>query len=174
MPAQVAFLRAINVGHRQVKMDRLREVLTGLGLTGVRTHIASGNVWFASRSTGGQVEARIEAAIEDAFGFEVETFVRSREELAGILEAIPFAAREVESAHALMICFLREAPDPASAREVAALGNATDRFAVVGRELFWLRLVRDSDPRIQKAVEKLLPGPMTGRKVKTVQRMAAG
>lgn len=172
MPAQVAFLRAINVGHRQVKMERLREVLTDLGLTGVRTHIASGNAWFDSRSGGARLEARIERALASAFGFEIETFVRTRDELGQVLEAIPFADADVEGAHALMVCFLRDVPAAASCRAVRELDTATDWFRVSGRELYWLRRAPESDPTIQKSLDRLLPGPMTGRKVTTVRRMA--
>ena len=174
MPSQVAFLRAINVGRRKVTMDRLREVLIALGCSDVATHIASGNVWLTSRSTGPRLEARIEAALAEAFGFEIETFVRSLDELEATLDAVPFPDEEVEAAHALMICFLKEAPDADTRGAIAELGTATDRFGIVGRELHWLRLVRESDPKIQKAVERVLTGPMTGRNVRTVRRMAAG
>ena len=54
----VAFLRAINVGGRVVKMDDLRRHFVSMGLSDVQTFIASGNVIFESpaRST-----ARLEA-----------------------------------------------------------------------------------------------------------------
>ena len=45
----IAFLRAVNVGGRVVKMDRLRALFEGEGFTGVETFIASGNVIFDSR-----------------------------------------------------------------------------------------------------------------------------
>ena len=43
-----AFLRAINVGRRTVRMERLREEFTALGFSAVETFIASGNVTFES------------------------------------------------------------------------------------------------------------------------------
>ena len=58
----VAFLRAINVGGHNVKMDRLRELFEALGLTNVETFIASGNVIFDSPATNTQV---LEKEIED-------------------------------------------------------------------------------------------------------------
>ena len=48
MPRYVALLRAVNVGGRVVKMERLRQVFEETGLTGVSTHIASGNVLFTA------------------------------------------------------------------------------------------------------------------------------
>ncbi len=48
MPRYVAFLRAINLPGRNVKMDRLRSTFVSLGLDNVDTFIASGNVIFDS------------------------------------------------------------------------------------------------------------------------------
>jgi uncharacterized protein (DUF1697 family) len=46
MSRLVALLRAVNVGGRTVKMDRLCAAFEEMGLTGVETYIASGNVLF--------------------------------------------------------------------------------------------------------------------------------
>ncbi|CAN5437100.1 hypothetical protein BH24ACT9_BH24ACT9_16970 [soil metagenome] len=40
----VVFLRAINVGGHNVKMEHLRSLITGYGFSAVETFIASGNV----------------------------------------------------------------------------------------------------------------------------------
>ena len=48
MGVHVAFLRAINVGHRRVGMDRLRKPFEALGFGDVTTFIASGNVVFST------------------------------------------------------------------------------------------------------------------------------
>lgn len=173
MPAQVAFLRAINVGGRRVTMDRLRALFEELGFSDVSTYIASGNVRFATRATGPRLESRIEAALHKQLGYVVETFVRTTPELAELLGRVPFAAAEIDAAHALLIGFLKEKPPNAVARQVALLSGRSARFQVVGRELHWLQVVRDPDPRIQKAVEQALGVPMTGRNVKTVRKVAA-
>jgi len=57
MPRCVAFLRAINVGGRTVKMDYLRSLFEDLGFADVETFIASGNVVFESKVKG--VERRL-------------------------------------------------------------------------------------------------------------------
>ena len=49
MPSYVAFLRAVNVGGRFVKMAELRAALEDAGFTDVETHIQSGNVFVRSR-----------------------------------------------------------------------------------------------------------------------------
>ncbi|HEY0086783.1 MAG TPA: DUF1697 domain-containing protein, partial [Allosphingosinicella sp.] len=69
MGAKVALLRGINVGgNRKVPMAELREVAEGLGLTRVRTLIASGNLVFVGKGTPDSLEAKLEAAIEARFG----------------------------------------------------------------------------------------------------------
>jgi Protein of unknown function (DUF1697) len=56
----VAFLRAINVGGRVVKMATLKKIFEHLKLAEVETFIASGNVIFTSPAEA----ARLETAIE--------------------------------------------------------------------------------------------------------------
>lgn len=46
MSRTFAFLRAINVGGHTVPMTRLKELFEDLGLQGVKTFMASGNVVF--------------------------------------------------------------------------------------------------------------------------------
>ncbi len=49
MPRYVAFLRAVNVGGRTVKMDLLRELFAQLQFKNIETFIASGNVIFDAK-----------------------------------------------------------------------------------------------------------------------------
>ena len=61
MARYVAFLRAVNVGGRIVKMDELRGLFTEVGLSEVETFIASGNVIF---STNAKAMPALEQTIE--------------------------------------------------------------------------------------------------------------
>jgi uncharacterized protein (DUF1697 family) len=82
MPRYVAFLRAVNVGGRFVKMADLRDLLTDAGLIDVSTYIQSGNVLFSSSMRSApKVEAVIEQTLLQRLGFAVDTMVRSRAEL---------------------------------------------------------------------------------------------
>ena len=54
----VALLRAVNVGGRTVKMDRLRTLFEELKLRNVETFIASGNVIFESTAGASALESR--------------------------------------------------------------------------------------------------------------------
>jgi uncharacterized protein (DUF1697 family) len=73
----VAFLRAINVGGRVVKMEALRGHFEALGFADVDTFIASGNVIFESAAEQASVKTTIEAHLRSSLGFEVATFVRT-------------------------------------------------------------------------------------------------
>src|SRR5918994_5060517 len=88
----IAFLRGINVGGHQVKMDAVRRTFEALDLDNVATFIASGNVIFETGDPGGDpadtevaaLTARIESHLRAALGYEVPTFLRTDSELARI------------------------------------------------------------------------------------------
>ncbi|MEU4102454.1 DUF1697 domain-containing protein [Streptomyces tanashiensis] len=93
-----ALLRGINVsGHRKVPMAELRSLLEGLGHTGVRTYLQSGNAVFTTASGAGEDELRaaLEDAIEERFGFRVDCLVRDGEYLDAVAAACPFPAAEL-------------------------------------------------------------------------------
>ena len=58
MPRFFAFLGAVNVGGRVIKMDALKREFEALGYTGVSTFIASGNVVFESPGSQAPVHER--------------------------------------------------------------------------------------------------------------------
>lgn len=171
MPLHVAFLRAVNVGGRVVKMDALVRLFEKLGSSNVETFLASGNVVFESRAAAGpRLEARIEAALGEALGYEVATFLRSPEELATIAAHAPF---EDEGA-GLNVAFLRAAPDAAARGRVQALGTDFEDFRFEGRELWWRSRVRQNESKVSNAaIERALRSPCTLRGVNTVRRLAA-
>jgi uncharacterized protein (DUF1697 family) len=169
--SHVAFLRAINVGGRVVKMERLRQLFTGLGFRDVTTLIASGNVRFTpGRQQPVALERRIEQALAEALGFEVTTFVRTAAEIASIVAAEAMFAGPGES---VLVGFLKAAPDAAACARVSALRTPGDELDVVGRELWWLRRGRISDSKLSGGLlEKALGGPMTMRNITTIRKLA--
>lgn len=91
----IAFLRAVNVGGRTVKMDYLRELFRGLGFTNVRTYIQSGNVFFDTSERDKQLlTEQIEGCLERALGFKVEAMVRSVADLEEVVQLNPFEGHE--------------------------------------------------------------------------------
>ena len=61
------FLRGVNVGGIKVESAKLRQVLTGLGLTDVTTYLASGNGTFGSDAAPATLTADVERALAAAF-----------------------------------------------------------------------------------------------------------
>jgi len=168
----VAFLRAVNIGGRIVKMDILRRVFESMGYTSVQTFIASGNVVFdSSVKSMPALERQIEAALLKAFGFPVTTFVRSLGEMADVARHQPFKDADGAS---LYVAFVRDAPSKDAARRLHALANDYNDYRVRGREVFWL--MRASFIETSKTaadIEKTLGMPATVRNSTTVRRMAA-
>jgi uncharacterized protein (DUF1697 family) len=169
----IAFLRAINVGGRVVKMDRLREIFESLGFADVATFIASGNVAFTSRDTNTRsLERDIEKVLLAALGYEVETFVRTPAELAAAIDHDPF--EEPAEDHTLLLGFLSTPPSPAVGLTVAAMGTAVDDLRIHGRELYWRCHTRISETLIKpKQLDRILGMPMTTRNVTTVRKLVA-
>lgn len=169
----VAFLRAINVGGHIVKMDRLRELFTALRLRNVETVIASGNVLFdATASDGEALERRVERHLHQALGYEVATFVRSADDMRGVVSyESPIA--QPEGAATLMVGFLHAAPTPEARARALDLATPDDELEIVGREVYWTRLGRISDSKLGGGLlEKTLGVPMTMRNITTVRKIA--
>jgi len=175
MPRYFAFLRAVNVGGRTVRMEELRRLFESFGFREVETFIASGNVVFETRSKDApKLERRIEEGLRGALGFEVVTFLRTDAELAAVAGCEPFPRAELDAARALDVAFLKEALDEESGRKLMRLRTEIDDFSVRGREVFWLRRRGRGESDFSNAVfEKSLGRRATFRGINTVRRMAA-
>ncbi len=173
MTRYFAFLRAINVGGHTVKMEALRAVFVGFGFSGVETFIASGNVIFETeKESGAELEKWIEAGLAETFGFPPVVFLRTFPELTNIAARQPFPADQHARATAFNVAFLKEAPTAAAIDRLMRLQNEIDSFAVVGREMYWLCKVRQSESKFANTVlEKALGQPSTMRQVSTMQRL---
>ncbi|WP_020133671.1 DUF1697 domain-containing protein [Streptomyces sp. 351MFTsu5.1] len=93
-----ALLRGINVGgSRKVPMADLRTLMEGLGHSGVRSYLQSGQAVFtADHGDEESLAAELTGAIEKRFGFAVDVIVRDHAYLKGIADNCPFPAAELE------------------------------------------------------------------------------
>ncbi len=175
MPRYVGFLRAVNVGGRVVRMERLRQLFEESGFTGVSTHLASGNVLFtAGRGRSASHEAKIEKALESGLGWDVPAFLRTPAEMAAVVDRMPFAAEDVATAHAVYVGFLKSPPAPEAHALLHGLRNPTDALEVHGREIYWLCRVRSAASELSGAsLEKALGLVATFRNVTTVRAVTA-
>jgi uncharacterized protein (DUF1697 family) len=133
---QIALLRGINVGsHRRVAMADLRELLTGLGYGDVRTLLASGNVVLTSDTSSEQLARDLEQVIAATLGVDPQVVVRSRDELAEVVERNPLRAVADEPKR-YQVSFLSAVPALDVVRELTAADVAPERVVVIGREIY--------------------------------------
>lgn len=132
MPSYIAFLRAVNVGGTgKLPMAELRAMCESVGLTGVRTYIASGNVVFQSRLAEATVKAKLERCLQDYAGKPVGVLVRTGAELAAVLEGNPF---KTAAPNRTVAIFLDTPPPPYAL--AAATGLRTEEMALGTREIY--------------------------------------
>lgn len=111
MAQYVALLRGIMPSNPNMRQEKLKGVLVGLGFSRVKPVIASGNVVFESpeRSVAA-LEARMEAAWPKQLGFSSTTIVRSRTELDRIIALDPYAGLEHRKNTYLLVTFFKRRP----------------------------------------------------------------
>lgn len=176
MDRYVAFLRGMNLGKRRIKNEELRTHFEAMGLEGVATFRASGNVIFATpkREAEAKLATRVEAELDERLGYDVPVFLRSEKEMAAIAAQRPFAAAKVKKSKGkLQVSLLKKKPSAAVKRKVLALASGDDLLAIEGRELYWLPSggLLESDLDL-KAIEKLV-GTDTRRTMGTIEQIAA-
>jgi uncharacterized protein (DUF1697 family) len=169
-----ALLRAINVGGHTVKMKELCAMFEAMKLSNVRSVIASGNVLFETRASDvAALETRIETALRKALGYDVETFLRTPEELDILAAHDPFTKDPVLEGHRVHVLFTRSPLTAAEQRQILALSTEYDDFAVFGREIYWRTRGNFSDSTITPAMfGRAFKRPTTARNVTTVRKLA--
>jgi uncharacterized protein (DUF1697 family) len=132
-----ALLRGINVGgNRKVPMAELRGLVEGLGHTGVRTHLQSGQAVFtADHGDEESLAAGLERAIAERFGFAVDVIVRGHAYLRAIAEACPFPAAELE-AKQLHVTYFSAPVEAARFAEIDQAAFRPEEFRLGDRALY--------------------------------------
>jgi uncharacterized protein (DUF1697 family) len=168
----IALFRGINVGgSNRLPMAALRSDLEGLGLTGVRTYIQSGNVVFGSaeRSRAKLADA-ITTRTEELHGFRPLVLLLTREELLAAVEGNPFpeATADPKSLH---LSFLAE---PAATPDLAALERLrapTERFALVARVFYLHAPDGIGRSKLAATAARHLGVALTARNYRTVDKL---
>jgi len=174
----IAFLRAINLGKRRVKMDHLADLFRALKFTDVATFIASGNVIFSARSADAtKLEKQIAAHLAHALGYEVDTFVRTRAEVAAIAAFRSFASTDMDDpTNTVHAGLLTTALSRDQHRGLEACRSDVDEFRVIGREYYWLcRRIKTHESTIWASKElKAVKLPSSSmRNLTTMRKLAA-
>lgn len=175
MARYVAFLRAINVGGRFIKMAALAEHFRALGHADVSTYINSGNVIFDARARRADtLAAALEAGLQPRLGFVSEAFVRTPAEVQAVASAAAARHADVGPEGEVNVFLLRDALTPAQRAAVLALRSEVDDFEPLERELLWLCRTRQSASKFSNAaLERALKCRSTARRSGTLQGLAA-
>ncbi|MBM4194951.1 MAG: DUF1697 domain-containing protein [Gemmatimonadetes bacterium] len=168
-----AFMRALNVGGRIVKMDELKRLFAKAGFPKAESFIASGNIVFESAAKdAAAMERKIAATLHKHLGYEVATFLRTFAELDVIGGAMPF--KGVEDAPLYYVGFMHAAPTAAMRKRLLALASNVNEFAFSAREVWWYSETPQSESVLStNAIEKTLGVPVTFRNLRTVRKMVA-
>jgi uncharacterized protein (DUF1697 family) len=170
MSIRVILLRAVNVGGATLPMAELRELMTGLGASDVRTYIASGNAVCSLDGDPAAFDRALEAAIEARFGFFREVISRTPAEVSAALAAHPFEVIEPKYSY---VNFLAAAPSEAELEKARTFATGDDRWLVSGRD----QHIRYADgagrPQMKTdSIARALGVPGTARNLRTVAALA--
>ncbi|MFB7493521.1 DUF1697 domain-containing protein [Streptomyces sp. NPDC056161] len=136
MTTYAALLRAVNVNGRKVPMAELRQLLTGLGYDGVRTHLQSGQAVFGTdHGDEESLAAEISAVLERRFGFPVDVLVRDHGYLKAVADACPFPAADLEPRQ-LHVTYFSEPADPARYADIDLAAHLPEEFRLGDRALY--------------------------------------
>jgi uncharacterized protein (DUF1697 family) len=168
MTQYVAFLRAINVGGRRIASDDLAALFEELGFDDVATYLASGNVVFNSAEPPEPLTPRIEAAFDEAHGWDVPTFIRTLDEVGALTGVDVFEPADGQKVYVVFGAHDLEPHQPA----LDELSNDVDTFVARGHEIFWLRDMEAGESHTTGELEKALGEELTRRTVRTLERLA--
>jgi uncharacterized protein (DUF1697 family) len=169
----VALLRGINVGgNKKVEMKKLKTVFEQHDCTDVSTYINSGNVIFASSLSKAKLMERVSKWIEDAFGFEVATLVKTQQEMKEIAAAIPQDWRNDEL-HQSYVAYLFPAIDsPSVIDDLPFIKDYVDLRYVHGAFIWNVDRANYNKSHANKLIGHRLYKDITMRNVNTARYLA--
>jgi uncharacterized protein (DUF1697 family) len=168
---KIVLLRGVNVGTRnRIAMAELRAALTDLGYEDARTHLQSGNVVLTSTATPAKLAREIVREIANWFGLDVGVVVRTRAELAAVVERDPLGDVATNPSRYL-VSFLSEKPSAAAGRELSKADVSPEQFVVVGRELYAWHPAGVHRSKLNPLIERTLGVRATARNWNTVGRL---
>lgn len=174
MPTFVAFLRAVNIRPRTVKMDLLRTVLEEKGFHDVATYIQSGNVRVASPlRSATKVEDRLRSVISEHFGFDVPVVVRTPAQLRKLAAEAEAMESPIAGDAGRYVTFMTGDLDPEGVRALHEWDVATEAARVVGNDVVLFLAGGAQGTKLTNArIEKLTGVVGTARRITVVRTLA--
>jgi uncharacterized protein (DUF1697 family) len=174
----VAFLRAINVGGRFLKMAALAEHFRALGCADVTTFLNSGNVLFRATAGGAASRAdrlapRLADGLEPLLGYRSEVFLRTEAEVLALAKRGAALLETVPADGDVNVALLNAPLTKEQKTALAALRTDLDDFTARGREVWWLCQAKQSGSKFSNAVfERKLKSRATFRRASMLVKLA--
>ena len=127
---QVALLRGVNLGKRQVIMSELRAICESAGFIDVRTLLASGNLVLSAKEKGAKLEAKLEKLLLDEMGLRTDVFVRTAAELQAVVVGNPFKSFAKKQPTFMVVTFAREKPTAAEFKAMVETSTGGEQVAI--------------------------------------------
>ena len=174
MKTYAALLRGINVsGQKIIKMADLQKLFADLGMSDVSTYIQSGNVLFTSVKSATALKKIIESGIKQRFGFDVETLVMKKKELARIVNASPYDELTLRDNEKLYFTLLSEMPAKENVEKLQTYTSPADEF-IVGKNVVYILCRKGYGNSVfnNNFIEKILKVHATTRNLATIKKMS--
>ena len=176
MQRYVAFVAGLPCGRESVGRDTLRNLFARLGFLNVEVFLTNGNVIFDTAPVGviAPLQAQISRFLTKSLNTsEIHVFIRTPEELLGILASVPFRPDDVhDDGNHLFVVLLSGEPDEQAQKKLRIRRTEVDELRVSGKEIYWLR--RSSSNQVPPpALSEILDAPATVRSFQTIARLVA-
>lgn len=173
MPVFIAMLRGVNVGgHNLIRMEDLRKLCLGLGLSNPRTYVQSGNIVFGSKERDlSLLSRRIAGAVESKFGFCPEVIIRTTSGLRDALNRNPFSRRRDIEPGKLLINFLSAPPTLETRDGILALTLGPEEIHIDACEIYIYFPDGMGRSKLWPAIGRKLKNTGTGRNLNTVAKL---
>lgn len=170
----IALLRGINVGGKKsIKMTDLNTLFQALGFNNVKTYIQSGNVVFDYETTDTtKIADKIKLKINETFCYEVETIIRTEEELINIINNNPFIKEDNIEVDKLYVTLLSNLPQQTLLDSLELKKEEDEKFAILGRTIYLYCPNGYGNTKLNNTMfEKKLKTVATTRNLKTINKL---
>ncbi len=174
MPTYVAFLRAVNVKPRWVKMELLRKHLSDNGFTSVETHIQSGNVLVTtSRRSAAKVRDELHDLLSVEFGFDIPVVVRTPQQLRGLAAEVDDLPSPLSADSRVYVALVDGPVCTAGGKLLDGWAEPGERALVRGCDvILWLDVPAHSAKLTNARIERAAGSVVTTRDVKVIRALA--
>jgi uncharacterized protein (DUF1697 family) len=171
---QIALLRGVNVGHgNRVSMKALRELVSALGYSRVRTLLNSGNVVFESpRPAPRDAASRIEKALSTELGVSARVTVITAAELATVIAENPLL-KYADNPSRLLVALLQSSADRSKLVPLSKQDWGKDVLGVGSLAAYLWCAEGVISSKLSEAVNRLLGDAVTSRNWATILKLHA-